>query len=99
LSHYVFCRSQFSHQWDARNQKLRSAERAVRNQDKNTIIADSWYLPQNLGDQCDPWNWRRMWITAALGQAAANETIYGTAPEKGVAPKLLFLTDRHADCD
>ncbi len=61
------------------------------NQDKNAIIADSWYPPQNLGDQCDPWNWRRMWITAALGQAAANETIYSTVPEKELHQNCSFL--------
>jgi hypothetical protein len=35
---------------------LKSAEAAVRNQDKNAIIEDNWYIPQNLGEQWDPWN-------------------------------------------
>jgi len=56
------------------NQKLKIAEAAVRNQDKNAIM-DSWYLPQNLGEHWDPWNWRRRSITAALEQAAANDRI------------------------
>lgn len=47
----------------------------MRSQDKNAIMADSWYLPQNVGELWDPWSWRRRSITAALEQAAANETI------------------------
>lgn len=60
---------------EATNQRLKVAEAAMRSQDKNAIMADSWYLPQNVGELWDPWSWRRRSITAALEQAAANETI------------------------
>src|SRR5688572_20225439 len=63
---------------EATNQKLKIAEAAVRNQDKNAIMTDNWYLPQNLGEHWDPWNWRRRSITAALEQAAANESTDST---------------------
>jgi hypothetical protein len=69
------CRFTSSYHREAINQRLKMAEAAMRNHDKNAIMADSWYLPQNLGEQWDPWNWRRRSITAALEQAAANETI------------------------
>ena len=69
------CRFTSSYHREAMNQRLKIAEAAMRNQDKNAIMADSWYLPQNLGEQWAPWNWRRRSITAALEHAAANETI------------------------
>ena len=82
---------------EATNQKLKIAEAAVRNQDKNAIMADSWYLPQNLGEHWDPWNWRRRSITAALEQAAANDRIDRTC--RDLQPKCWFsvLTDTLAN--
>lgn len=82
-----FNSSFFSHR-DATNQKLKIAEAAVRNQDKKAIMADNWYLPQNLGEHWDPWNCRRRSITAALEQAAANERIDSTCE---IQEMVLYL--------
>ena len=54
---------------------MKRDEAAVRPQEKNAIIAESWYLSHSLGGHCDPWNSRRTSMTAALELAAASESI------------------------
>ena len=54
---------------------MKREEAAVRAQEKNAIIAESWYLSQSLGGHCDPWNSSRTSMTAALELAAASESI------------------------
>ena len=63
---------------EATNQRLKSDEAAVRTHAKNAIVADSWYLSQNLGAQWDPWNWSSTSMTAALELAAASDRIDST---------------------
>jgi hypothetical protein len=60
---------------EARHQRLKRDEAAVRSQDRNAIIAEIWYLSHSLGGHCDPWNSRRTSMTAALELAAASESI------------------------
>ena len=64
---------------EARDQRLKREEEAVRNQDKNAIAADSWYLPQTPGGQY-PFAERRRVTTLAVAQAAPNDSKDRTCP-------------------
>jgi hypothetical protein len=58
---------------------LKREEDAVRNQDKNAMAADSWYLPQTPGEQY-PFPRRRRDTTLAVEQAAASDSKDRTCP-------------------
>ena len=63
---------------EAMYQRLKREDAAVRSQDRNAIMAESWYLSHSLGAQWDPWNSRRTSMTAALELAAASDSIDST---------------------
>jgi hypothetical protein len=52
---------------------LKSHEADERNQDKNAIAADNWYLPHDFAGQCDSPAWCRISVTLAAEHAAAND--------------------------
>lgn len=58
---------------EGRSQRLKRAEANDRNQDKNAVAAENWYLLHNLGEQNGGPASSKTSVTLAVEQAAASE--------------------------